>query len=97
MSELLNQALGKGGISSVDEHLFQGLPRTRDDVPLWNKLENSTYNNLSFLELKNARCRQPGSKYIANDLLNSAKDSITNFCAIFLSLYVIFIGRDHIF
>ncbi len=70
MSEMLNQALGKVGISSVEDPLFQGLPASRDD-PLWNNLSNSPYN-LRFLELgalKNARCRQPAGKYIPHDLL----------------------------
>ncbi len=69
MSELLNQALGKIGISSVQDPLFQGLPATRDD-PLWNSVRLE--NTLSFLELgrlKNVRCiDNPAGKYVTNDL-----------------------------
>ncbi len=67
MSELLNQALGKIGISSVQDPLFQGLPATRDD-PLWNRLEN-TLSLLEIGRLKNARCiDNPAGKYVTNDL-----------------------------
>ncbi len=63
MSESLNKALGKVGISSVEDPLLQDLPPTRDD-PLWNEFKNHfSLTPFDLGALKNVRCGQSAGEY----------------------------------